>query len=59
MIHPRTRQIQLAEIAVNELLLANETDNSIIAARRLRNAIQTAQEYLATARRATHESPLH
>lgn len=47
-IHPRTRQIQLAEIAVAELLLANEAADPCTAARRIRNAIQTAQDYAAT-----------
>lgn len=47
MIHPRTRQIQLAEMAVAELLLANEAADEYTAARRIRNAIQTAQDYAA------------
>jgi len=47
MTNQRARQIQLAEIAVVELLLANEAADPYTHARRISNAIQTAQAYAA------------
>jgi len=44
-IHQRTRQIHLAETAVNELLLANEVAEQKQVARHLRCAVQAARDY--------------
>jgi hypothetical protein len=45
MIHPRTRQIQLADQVVTELLIANEASEPYAAKRALKLAIAAAQEY--------------
>ncbi|MDT8419368.1 MAG: hypothetical protein RQ754_02965 [Desulfuromonadales bacterium] len=44
-LHPRTRQIQLAEQVVTEILTANEAKTPFQAKRALKLAIATAQEY--------------
>ena len=46
-ISKRTRQIQAAEQAVRELLLANEAETPEQAARPLRLAMQNARDYAA------------